>query len=107
MEVTRIETPWKEKNNETDSTFCMSLYLCANQKKVSTINNMMKSYGHVAILTACFRVADIFVATLLPSISGPPTLSHVCIITNTSSTPIPITGKILVKLFGNSNKKLS
>ena len=60
---------------------------------------MMAILNQVPILTACFKVADIFWATLLPSEIGPPTLSQVCIITNTSSTPIPIIGKCLANYF--------
>ena len=52
-------------------------------------------------------MADIFWATLLPSEIGPPTLSQVCIITNTSSTPIPIIEKYLANYFENLKKILS
>ena len=52
-------------------------------------------------------MADIFWATLLPSEIGPPTLSQVYIITNTSSTRIPIIEKYLANYFENFLKILS
>ena len=83
----------KEKKKWTSFQLFSWAYICMLIKRNYRGWQNYVILHQVLILTACFRVDDIFVATLLPSGTGPPTLSQVCIITNTSSTPIPITKK--------------